>query len=99
MNGKLKTGLFGYGCVGKGLHDVLNNSGAFKADILDDPSVDLVVELIDDAGEAYKIVTSALERGKNVVMANKRMVANNLQHASRRENWNNQYLCALNVKK
>jgi len=26
--------LFGYGCVGQGLHDVLNSSSGFKADIV-----------------------------------------------------------------
>ena len=31
---KLKIGLFGYGCVGQGLHDVLNSSKGFKADIV-----------------------------------------------------------------
>jgi homoserine dehydrogenase len=99
---KLKIGLFGYGCVGQGLHDVLNSSKGFKADIvkicvknpskerripmsnftfnksdiLDDPSINLVVELIDDADEAYNIVKTAMVNGKNVVTANKRMIAN-----------------------
>ena len=31
---KLRIGLFGYGCVGQGLHDVLNSSSGFKADIV-----------------------------------------------------------------
>jgi homoserine dehydrogenase len=98
---KLKIGLFGYGCVGQGLHDVLNSSKGFKADIvkicvkdrtkkrripmsnftfdrndiLNDPSINLVVELIDDADEAFYIVTTAMKSGKNVVTANKLMVA------------------------
>ena len=98
---KLRIGLFGYGCVGQGLHDVLNSSKGFKADIvkicvkdrtkkrridmsnftydkdeiLNDPSINLVVELIDDADEAFKIVTTAMKSGKNVVTANKMMVA------------------------
>jgi homoserine dehydrogenase len=98
---KLRIGLFGYGCVGQGLHDVLNSSKGFKADIvricvkdrskvrripmenftydrndiLNDPSINLVVELIDDAAEAYNIVTTAMRKGKNVVTANKVMVA------------------------
>jgi homoserine dehydrogenase len=98
---KLRIGLFGYGCVGQGLHDVLNSSKGFKADIvricvkdrakkrripmsnftfdrydiLNDPSINLVVELIDDAEEAFKIVTTAMKGGKNVVTANKMMVA------------------------
>lgn len=102
---KLRIGLFGYGCVGQGLHDVLNSSSGFKADIvricvkdrskkrripmsnftfdkndiLNDTSINLVVELIDDADEAYKIVTTAMKNGKNVVTANKRMLANHFK--------------------
>lgn len=98
---KLRIGLFGYGCVGQGLHDVLNSSKGFKADIvkicvkdktknrripmenftfdkdeiLDDPSINLIVELIDDADEAFSIVSKAMKSGKNVVTANKLMVA------------------------
>jgi len=97
--------MFGYGCVGQGLHDVLNNSKGFrtdivkicvkdrekkrrldmtnftfdKDDILNDPSINLVVELIDDADEALEIVTRAMRNGKSVVTANKKMVANNLE--------------------
>ena len=102
---KLRIGLFGYGCVGQGLHDVLNSSSGFKADIvricvkdrnkkrripmsnftfdkndiLNDPSINLVVELIDDAEEAFRIVTTAMKSGKNVVTANKVMVANHFR--------------------
>ncbi len=98
---QIKIGLFGYGCVGQGLHDVLNSSKGFKADIakicvkdrnksrridmshftfnkwdiLDDPGIDLVVELIDDAEEAFNIVTTAMKKGKNVVTANKKMIS------------------------
>jgi homoserine dehydrogenase len=98
---KLRIGMFGYGCVGQGLHDVLNSSKGFKADIvricvknrnkkrripmenftfekediLDDASINLVVELIDDADEAFSIVKTAMQKGKNVVTANKMMVA------------------------
>jgi homoserine dehydrogenase len=98
---KLRIGLFGYGCVGQGLHDVLNSSKGFKADIvkicvkdpgkkrripmtnftfdkneiLNDSSINLIVELIDDADEAFNIVTTAMRSGKNVVTANKMMVA------------------------
>jgi homoserine dehydrogenase len=98
---KLRIGMFGYGCVGQGLHDVLNSSKGFKTDIvricvkdrskkrripmeyftyekddiLNDPSINLVVELIDDADAAFNIVTTAMKNGKNVVTANKVMVA------------------------
>jgi homoserine dehydrogenase len=47
-------------------------------DILDDPEINLVVELIDDADEAYKIVTTAFRKKKSVVSANKRMIAEHL---------------------
>jgi homoserine dehydrogenase len=102
---KLRIGMFGYGCVGQGLHDVLNSSKGFKADIvricvkdrnkkrripmsnftfdkndiLNDPSINLVVELIDDADEAFSIVSTAMKSGKNVVTANKVMVANHFR--------------------
>jgi len=44
-------------------------------DILNDDSIDLVVELIDDSEAAYHIVKSAFESGKSVVSANKKMIA------------------------
>lgn len=47
-------------------------------DILNDPEINLVVELIDDADEAYKIVTAALRSGRNVVSANKKLIAEHL---------------------
>ncbi len=49
-----------------------------KWDILNNPTIDLVVEMIDDAKEAYQIVKFALQNGKNVVTANKKMLAENL---------------------
>lgn len=105
MPEKLNIGLFGFGCVGQGLHHVLNNSKGFKAnivriavkdrnkprsvppqlitynkwDILDDPHINVVVELIDDAEEAFRIVSEALRRGKHVVTANKKLLALHLE--------------------
>ena len=102
---ELRIGLFGYGCVGRGLHDVLENSRGIKAeivricvkdrskerrlpmsfftfdknDILNDSSINLVVELINDPGEAFAIVKQAMESGKSVVTANKVMVATHLE--------------------
>lgn len=46
-----------------------------KWDILNDPEIDVVVELIDHAEDAYSIVSEALRRGKHVVTANKKMLA------------------------
>ena len=102
MRNKLTIGLFGFGCVGSGLYEILNRSGLFNASIktivvknkdkkraipqehfhfdkeviLNDPEINLVVELIDDAEAAYEIVTRAIRSGKHVVSANKKMILN-----------------------
>jgi len=47
--------------------------------ILSDPEINTVVELIDDAEAAYKLTVRALRSGKNVVSANKKMIANHLE--------------------
>ena len=49
------------------------------ADILEDPEIDVVVELIDDADAAFVIVEKALRNGKAVVTANKKMLAEHLE--------------------
>lgn len=97
----LNIGLFGFGCVGLGLYEVLQKTPGLKAtisnicvkdkdkkraigkenftfdknDILDDESINVVVELIDDADAAFEIVSAALKKGKAVVSANKKMIA------------------------
>ncbi|MFD2555806.1 homoserine dehydrogenase [Sphingobacterium tabacisoli] len=48
-------------------------------DILNDPEINTVVELIDDADAAFEITKKALSSGKNVVSANKKMIATHLQ--------------------
>jgi homoserine dehydrogenase len=104
MRNKLSIGLFGFGCVGNGLYEVLNKSKLLDAEIkkivvkdpskkralpqeafsfdkntiLTDDSINVVVELIDDAKAAFEIVKEALEKGKHVVTANKKMLAENL---------------------
>ena len=50
-----------------------------KWDILADPEIDIVVELIDDADDAFEIVSEALKRKKHVVTANKKMLALHLE--------------------
>lgn len=50
-----------------------------KKDILDDPLIDVVVEMIDDAAAAFEIVKTALQNGKGVVTANKKMLAEHLE--------------------
>jgi homoserine dehydrogenase len=105
MNENLKIGLFGFGCVGQGLYDILERSEGFRAgislicvkdrnkarkldsryftfdkeDILENPEINLVVELINNADEAYDIVTTALKKGKTVVTANKKMLAEHME--------------------
>ena len=49
------------------------------ADILDDPEIDLVVEVINDAEAAYHIVKTALMNGKDVVSGSKTMLAFHLE--------------------
>lgn len=101
----LTIGLFGFGCVGYGLHEVLEKTPGLKAqikkicvkdknktrplsadhftfnkeDILNDPEINTVVELIDDADAAFDIVKSALQKGKAVVTANKKMIAEHFE--------------------
>jgi homoserine dehydrogenase len=50
-----------------------------KEDILNDDTLDVVVELIDNADEAFEIVAEALKKGKAVVSANKKMIAEHLK--------------------
>lgn len=48
------------------------------SDLLNDPEINTIVELINDAGQAFEITSSALRSGKNVVSANKKMIAEHL---------------------
>lgn len=47
--------------------------------ILEDDEINTVVELIDDADAAFAITKKALSSGKNVVSANKKMIATHLE--------------------
>lgn len=104
MRTRLTIGLFGFGCVGQGLYEVLNQSELLDArikqiviknpqkdrsidkkyfstnanDILEDTTINVVVELINDSDEAYRIVKRALSLGKHVVTANKKLIAEHL---------------------
>ncbi|WP_316820005.1 homoserine dehydrogenase [Pedobacter gandavensis] len=103
MSKKLKIGLFGFGVVGQGLHDIIRgqdlnleiikiaiknpekkrslDAHLFTTDhdeILNNEEINTIVELIDDADAAYSITKRALISGKNVVSANKKMIANHL---------------------
>ena len=60
-----------------------------KWDILNNPEINVVVELIDDATEAYSIVSEALKRGKHVVTANKKLLALHLEELQKLQQENN----------
>lgn len=104
MSKKLKIGLFGFGVVGQGLHDIIRGQNlnlevvkiAIKNpekkrsldahlfttshdEILDNPEINTIVELIDDADAAFQIAKKALSNGKHVVSANKKMIATHLE--------------------
>lgn len=49
-----------------------------RFDILNDPEINVVVEVIDDANAAFEIVSIALKNGKSVVSASKKMIAEHL---------------------
>lgn len=49
-----------------------------STDILDNPKINLVVEVVDDAEASYRIVTESLRRGIPVVSGNKAMIARHL---------------------
>jgi homoserine dehydrogenase len=46
--------------------------------ILQDPSINVVVEVINESGPAFEIVSTALKSGKSVVSASKKMIAEHL---------------------
>lgn len=46
--------------------------------LLNDPEINVIVEVIDDAKAAFEIVSTALNNGKAVVSASKKMIAENL---------------------
>ncbi len=46
-----------------------------RNDLLQDDSINLIVEVIDDAEAAFEIVSTAMLNGKSVVTANKKMIA------------------------
>ncbi len=48
------------------------------SDVLDDPDINLIVEVIDDADASYSIVCAALRKGIPVVSGNKAMIARHL---------------------
>lgn len=49
-----------------------------KEQLLSDPEINVIVEVIDDSKAAFEIVSRALKNGKDVVSASKKMIAENL---------------------
>lgn len=47
-------------------------------DIFNDPEINIIVELIDDAGASYALITRALRQGLTAVSGNKKMLAEHL---------------------
>jgi len=103
MSKKLTIGLFGFGVVGQGLHDIIKTknlnieikkiaikdaskerslpSSYFTTDkneLLNNPEINTIIELINDTDAAFDIVSTALRSGKNVVSASKKMIARHL---------------------
>lgn len=104
MNEPIAIGLYGFGVVGQGFHEILQRSTSMNVkiqkicvkdesksraldmdcftfdryELLKDPKVDLIVELISDADAAFEIVKFALENGKDVISANKKMIAQHM---------------------
>jgi homoserine dehydrogenase len=52
-----------------------NNFTYDKNEVLHDAEINVLVELIDNAEEAFTIVKTAMENGKHIVTANKKMLA------------------------
>ena len=60
-----------------------------KWEILNNPEINVIVELIDDADEAFIIVSEALKKGKHVVTANKKLLAVHLEELYQLQKQNN----------
>lgn len=97
-----RIGILGFGCVGQGLYDVLQDNQQLEVaricvrdktkqrklpasaftfnpqELLQDESLVILTELISDPVEALILIRQALEAGKTVVSANKKVVAENL---------------------
>ena len=56
-----------------------NHFTTSSEELLNDDSINVIVELIDDADAAYEIVKAALKKGKAVVSANKKMIATHFE--------------------
>lgn len=61
------------------LPDELKPLFRLASEVVIDPDIDLVVEVTNSAEEAFSLVEEALREGKQVVSANKKMLATNLK--------------------
>lgn len=50
-----------------------------KDELLSDPEINVIVEVINETDAAFEIVCTALKNGKDVVSSSKKMIAENLQ--------------------
>ncbi len=50
-----------------------------RYELLNDPDINVIVEVIDDSEAAFQIVSTALRNGKAVVSASKKMIAEHMQ--------------------
>lgn len=92
----MKIGLLGFGTVGAGVLDLVNNQSGMKVisvlrrkiteipgcsvtnnidEIISNPEIDTVVEVIGGISPTAEYVIKALKAGKNVVTANKALLA------------------------
>jgi homoserine dehydrogenase len=51
---------------------------ADRDELLNDPEINVIVEVINESGPAFDIASTALKNGKDVVSASKKMIAENL---------------------
>ena len=49
-----------------------------RDELIRDPEINVIVEVIDDSEAAFQIISTALKNGKAVVSASKKMIAENL---------------------
>jgi homoserine dehydrogenase len=113
----IKIGLLGFGTVGSGVYEIINNSkGQLKestgqdlyiekilvrdiekyksldvdsslltvdpSEILNNPDIDLIVEVMGGIEPAFSYMKSALSNGKHLVTANKAVVSKHLEELS-----------------
>ncbi|MEO9482399.1 MAG: homoserine dehydrogenase [Ekhidna sp.] len=57
-------------------------------ELIHDPALDIIIELIDDAAAAKKYVHTALQNGKSVISANKKMIGESLEEV---DQWHNEF--------